>query len=68
MFSPSGTALGSAYSECVNVGAKAPSYRATLQCAQTYEVKDGQIVTVGVVRFSQLENLSVPIVVLHLDA
>jgi hypothetical protein len=62
MFSPDGAALGSAYSECVNVGAKADALKATLQCAQTYKFKDGQIVTVGVVRFSQLKNLSVAIV------
>ena len=62
MLSPDGAALGSAYSECVNVGAKADPFKATLQCAQTYKFKDGQIVTVGVVRFSQLKNLSVAIV------
>ena len=62
MYSPSGAALGSAFSECVNVGAKAGTVNATLQCVQTYRFKDGQIVTAGVVRFSQLKNLSVPIV------
>jgi hypothetical protein len=62
MFSASGAALGSAYTECVNVGAKASSFNAPLQCMQTYNFSDGQIVTAGVVRFSQLENLSIPIV------
>ena len=62
MFSPSGAALGSAYTECVNVGKKAASFNAPLQCMQTYNFRDGQIVTAGVVRFSQLENVSVPIV------
>jgi hypothetical protein len=33
-----------------------------LQCVQTYRFKDGQIVTAGVVKFSQLENLTIPIV------
>ena len=31
-------------------------FNATLQCVQTYRFKDGQIVTAGVVRFSQLEE------------
>jgi hypothetical protein len=62
MFSPGGDPLGSAYTECVNVGAKASGIKATLQCVQTYNFKDGQIVTAGVARFSELENLSIPIV------
>ena len=62
MFSPSGAALGSAYTECVNVGAKAAGFKATLQCVQTYNFRDGQIVTAGVARFSELEKLSIPIV------
>jgi hypothetical protein len=62
MFSPDGAALGSAYSECTNVGAKAGVFNAVLQCVQTYRFKDGQIVTAGVAKFSQLENLSIPIV------
>lgn len=61
MFSPSGAALGTAYTECVNVG-KAGGFGAPLQCMQTYNFRDGQIVTAGVVRFSQLKNLSIPIV------
>jgi hypothetical protein len=62
MFSPSGAALGSAYTECVNVGARVNSFKATLRCVQVYKFRDGQIVTAGVARFSQLENLSIPIV------
>lgn len=62
MTSPTGTALGTAYTECVNVGARAKGEQATLQCTQTYKFKDGQIVTAGVVKFSQLKNLSIPIV------
>ena len=62
MTSPTGTALGTAYSECVNVGARAKGEQATLQCTQTYKFKDGQIVTTGVVKFSQLKNLAIPIV------
>jgi hypothetical protein len=62
MSSPDGAALGSAYTECTNVGAKAGAINATPQCVQTYRFKNGQIVTAGVVKFSQLENLSIPIV------
>jgi hypothetical protein len=62
MFSPSGAALGSAYTECVNVGPKAASFKAALQCTQTYNFREGQIVTAGIARFSQLQNLSIPIV------
>ena len=62
MTSPSGTALGTAYTDCVNVGVRAKGEQATLQCTQTYKFKDGQIVTAGVVKFSQLKNLAIPIV------
>jgi hypothetical protein len=62
MFSPGGAALGSAYTECVNVGSRSSSFRAALRCMQVYKFRDGQIVTAGVARFSQLENLSIPIV------
>jgi len=61
MFSPTGTAIGSAYTECVKVG-RAGGLRAPLQCMQTYNFRDGQIVTAGVVRFSDLESISIPIV------
>ena len=62
MTSPAGIALGTAYSECVNVGARAKGEQATLQCTQTYRFRDGQIVTTGVVRFSHLNGLTIPIV------
>ena len=61
MTSPAGAALGTAYSECVNVGGRAKGEQATLQCNQTYKFRDGQIVTSGVVRFSHLDGLSIPI-------
>ena len=61
MTSPAGVALGTAYSECVNAGARAKGEQATLQCTQTYRFRDGQITTTGVVRFSQLDGLSIPI-------
>jgi hypothetical protein len=62
MFSPDGAPLGSAATECVNVGGFGDTFKAKLQCVQTYDFEDGQIVTAGVVRFSQLEGLAVPIV------
>jgi hypothetical protein len=62
MSSPTGDALGSAHTHCVNVGPTASAENALLQCTQTYRFKDGQLVIAGVVRFSQLENLAMPIV------
>jgi hypothetical protein len=62
MTSPAGAGLGTAYSECVNVGPRARGEQALLQCTQTYKFNDGQIVTAGVVKFSQLKSLSIPIV------
>lgn len=62
MSSAAGAALGTAYTECVNVGTRAKGERATLQCMQTYKFKDGQIVTAGIVNFSQLNGLSIPII------
>jgi len=62
MSSPTGAALGTAYTECVNVGARAKAEQATLQCMQTYRFRDGQIVAAGIVRFSQLKGLAIPIV------
>ena len=62
MFSPDGSALGSAHAECVNVGRRANAENATLQCVQTYKFKDGQIVTAGLVKFSALDDLAGPIV------
>ena len=61
MFNTSGARVGSAYLSCVGVGKKAPAAVATQQCTQTYEFKDGQIVASGIVRFNQIEKLSVAI-------
>ena len=62
MVSPSGVTVGSANTECVNVGRKAAVANATLQCVQTYRFRDGQIVTAGLVKFSALDDLAIPIV------
>jgi len=61
-FTADGAPAGRTYTDCVNVGRKAPTAAATLQCTQTYDLADGQIVSAGVVRFTALENLKVPIV------
>ena len=57
-----GARVGSAYTDCTNVGPRARAERATLQCTQTYRLRDGQIVTSGIVNFSRLEGLAIPIV------
>ncbi len=62
MTSPTGAALGTAFAECVNVGTRAKGEQATMQCTQTYRFKDGQIVVAGVVKFSQLKGLAIPII------
>ena len=61
MSAPDGAALGTAHTDCVNVGPKAPTPRALLQCTQTYRFADGQIVTSGVVRFAELDSLAVAV-------
>ena len=62
MFSTDGAAVGTVYGDCVNVGRRARSQKATLQCTQTYRFADGQVVAQGVVNFSKLEGLAIPIV------
>jgi hypothetical protein len=62
VFDAGGARAGSAYTECVNVGGKSVAMRATLQCTQTYKLRDGQIVTSGLVNFSALDDLTIPIV------
>ena len=63
MATPDGTPRGTAHTQCVNVGPKAPAARALLQCAQTYRFTDGgQIVTAGVIRFAELQTLAIPVV------
>jgi hypothetical protein len=56
-----GARVGTAYAQCTNVGTRARAERAKLQCLQTYDLRDGQIVTSGVVVFSG-PDLQIPIV------
>jgi allene oxide cyclase-like protein len=62
MFDTGGARIGSAYTDCTNVGPKARAMNAVLQCTQTYKFRDGQIVTSGVVKFTALDDLQVAIV------
>ena len=62
MFDTDRKRIGSAYTDCTNVGRKARAENAVLQCTQTYRFRDGQIVTSGVAKFTALENLQIPIV------
>jgi uncharacterized protein (UPF0261 family) len=62
VFDAAGAPVGRAYTECTNVGRKAASFDATLQCTQTYDLADGQIVSAGVIRFSELADAKTAIV------
>jgi hypothetical protein len=62
VFDTSGARIGSAYTDCTNVGPKARAENAVLQCTQTYKFRDGQVVTSGVVKFTALDDLEIPIV------
>ena len=62
MASAAGARLGSAHTQCVNVGAGASGAAALLQCTQTYRFADGQVVAAGLVRFSQVDRMQIPIV------
>ena len=46
----------------MNVGKRSAPQAATLQCTQTYKLADGQIVTAGIVKFTALDDLAIPIV------
>ena len=62
VFDTGGARIGSAYTDCTNVGPRARAENAVLQCTQTYKLRDGQVVTSGVVRFTALDDLQIPIV------
>jgi hypothetical protein len=62
MFDTGGARIGSAYTDCTNVGPAARAENAVLQCTQTYRFGDGQVVTSGIVKFSALDGLEIPIV------
>ena len=62
MFDTDRKRIGSAYTDCTNVGPKARAENAVYQCTQTYKFRDGQIVISGIVKFTELEALQMPIV------
>jgi Allene oxide cyclase barrel like domain len=62
VFDTGGARIGSAYTDCTNVGRRASGENAVLQCTQTYRLRDGQIVTSGVVRFTALDDIQIAIV------
>lgn len=55
-----GKPLGTLYTDCVNVGAKAAVFKATLECMTTYKFSDGEVTAAGVVKLSD-PKASLPI-------
>lgn len=56
-----GKRLGTLYTDCTNVGAKAKVFKATLQCLTTYKFGNGEVIGAGVVTLSA-PGASAPIV------
>lgn len=48
LFDDANKTIGTLYTDCVNVGASARVFAATLQCTATYRFDDGQLVLTGV--------------------
>ena len=48
LFDASNKRIGTLYTDCVNLGATASLFKATLQCTATYRLGDGQIVIAGI--------------------
>jgi len=44
------TRIGTLYTDCVNVGATAPVFSATMLCTASYRLAKGQFATVGAIR------------------
>jgi hypothetical protein len=57
-----GHALGTLFTDCTNVGRPAQVFKATLQCTSTYRLRDGAVVSAGVVRLDSTQGLQFPIV------
>jgi hypothetical protein len=47
LFDDANKAIGTLFTDCVNVGAPARVFAATLQCTATYRFDDGQVVLTG---------------------
>jgi hypothetical protein len=52
MKNDAGTAVGSLYTNCTDVGRKAKVFKAKLSCQTTYVFKDGEVVAAGEVTIS----------------
>jgi hypothetical protein len=62
LFAENGTAVGTLFTDCVNVGRAAEVFEATLQCVSTYRFKDGEVVSAGVVVLGTGGTIRFPIV------
>ncbi len=62
LFNQSDRAIGTLFTDCVNVGSATQVFKATLQCAATYRFSDGQVASAGVVRLSSARGARFPIV------
>lgn len=62
MFDERDAPIGTLTTDCVNVGATAPVFKATLQCTSIYRFRDGQIVSAGVVKLDSAKSAPFPIV------
>jgi hypothetical protein len=51
--------LGSIYTDCTNVGATKPVFKATLQCTVTYQTATGQIVAAGLFKLDGTGQLPI---------
>jgi len=56
-----GGALGTLFTDCVNVGRGARVFTATLQCTSSYRFADGEVVAAGVVRLDAGAQAGFPI-------
>ena len=61
LFDDANHAIGTLFTDCVNVGAAARVFAATLQCTATYRFADGQLVLTGVLHVGTA-GTSAPIV------
>ena len=51
LFDEANKAIGTLFTDCVNVGAAARVVSATLQCTASYQLAGGELVAMGVIRF-----------------
>jgi hypothetical protein len=61
LFDEGNKAIGTLFTDCVNVGGPAPIFSATLQCTASYRFADGQLVATGLFAVGQV-GASTPLV------